>query len=593
MTGRPADPAAPLITVIVAVHQVAPQIAEAIASLRAQSLPDFEALVVDDGSTDGSGRIAAEAFAGDARFRLLVQPNRGLSAARNAGLDQARGEFVAFLDGDDAMAPDFLEVLHRAILEEGTEWAASGLALVYPGGEERPHPGLHACDMPPEAGRLPLTDACEVARIFPSAWNKLYRRSLFDGIRFPEGSWFEDHEVFWALARRAPLLAYRPQALYRHRRDRPGQITGADSDRVFDVLRVLDRLGPVILGSGMARAAEGYARLSARLIHERALVIRDPARRARFLTAAQAFLQHRGAGWQADWDPEISRGLGLALAGVLPLSVVVQGDPGPALAALDAQGMADFELVVLGDGAPGVLPSGRAVRRLDPGGLTPARLASVLEGRWVLLLAPGEVPLPEGLMRLVNLGERLDLPLIIGALERRGRGYHDGWTDNRVVPGLDALPVWGGEVAMGGAQALKLYPALGNRLMRRELLVALPGSPGLGRDAGSAQMLALLGGLQAGRAGYTRLAVLSVPDRPVAIPGTGAARRLLSACPALPDLPQGWQAVVMLRLARLRGGGLRLVGALAGALREGWLAGRKAAPDPDLPRWVRRLMSRG
>lgn len=589
MTGRPADPAAPLISVIVAVHQVAPQIAEAIASLRAQSLPDFEALVVDDGSTDGSGRIAAEAFAGDARFRLLVQPNRGLSAARNAGLDQARGAFVAFLDGDDALAPDFLRDLHAAIREEGTEWAACGVTLVHPGGEERPHPALHACDRPPEAGHLPLTDACEVARIFPSAWNKLYRRSLFEGLRFPEGCWFEDHEVFWALARRAPRLAYRSAPLYRHRRDRPGQITGTDSDRVFDVLRVLDRLGPVILGSGMTRTAEGYARLAARLIHERALVIRDPARRARFLTAAHALLQHRGMGWQAAWDPEISRGLGLALEGVLPLSVVVLGDPGPALAALDAQGMADFELVVLGGRAPGLLPSGRAVRRLDPEGMTPARLASVLEGRWVLLLAPGEVPLPEGLMRLVNLGERLDLPLALGALERRGLGYHDGWTDNRVVPGLAAMPLWGGEVALGGAQALCLYPALGNRLMRRDLLAALPGALGLGQDGASAQMIALESALQAGRAGSTRLAVLSVPDRPATIPGTGAARRLLAACPAPPALPRGWQAVVLLRLAQLRGGGLRLPGALLTALREGWLAG-DAAPDPGLPRWVRALM---
>ncbi|WP_417628853.1 glycosyltransferase [Pararhodobacter aggregans] len=589
MTGRPADPAAPLISVIVAVHQVAPQIAEAIASLRAQSLPDFEALVVDDGSTDDSGRIAAEAFAGDARFRLLVQPNRGLSAARNAGLDQARGAFVAFLDGDDALAPDFLRDLHAAMHEEGTDWAACGITLVHPGGEERPHPALHACDTPPEAGHLPLTDACEVARVFPSAWNKLYRRSLFEGLRFPEGSWFEDHEVFWALARRAPRLAYRSAPLYHHRRDRPGQITGTDSDRVFDVLRVLDRLGPLILGSAMTRTAEGYARLAARLIHERALVIRDPARRARFLTAAHALLQHRGMGWQAAWDPEISRGLGLALEGVLPLSVVVQGDPGPALAALDAQGMADFELVVLGGGAPGLLPSGRPVRRLDAEGMTPARLASVLEGRWVLLLAPGEVPLPEGLMRLVNLGERLDLPLALGALERRGLGYHDGWTDNRVVPGLDAMPLWGGEVALGGAQALSLYPALGNRLMRRDLLAALPGALGLGQDGASAQMIALESALRAGRAGTTRLAVLSVPDRPATIPGTGAARRLLAACPAPPALPRGWQAVILLRLAQLRGGGLRLPGALLGALREGWLAG-DAAPDPGLPRWVRALM---
>lgn len=116
------DTSAPLISVIVPVWNVAAHVGACLRSLAAQSLPDFEAIVVDDGSTDDSLARARSAVAGDARFRFLEQPNRGLSAARNAGLAVARGAFVAFLDSDDRLAPDCLAALHGALAESGADW---------------------------------------------------------------------------------------------------------------------------------------------------------------------------------------------------------------------------------------------------------------------------------------------------------------------------------------------------------------------------------------------------------------------------------------------------------------------------------------
>ncbi|MCB1409860.1 MAG: glycosyltransferase family 2 protein, partial [Rhodobacteraceae bacterium] len=126
----------PLVTVIVPVYNVRDLVGRAIDSLRTQDMLNFEAIVVDDGSTDGSGAAAEAAFAGDPRFRLIRQPNGGLSAARNRGLSLARGQAIGFLDSDDWLAPEFLTRLWQAMEKDGTDWAASAIALCYPDGHE-------------------------------------------------------------------------------------------------------------------------------------------------------------------------------------------------------------------------------------------------------------------------------------------------------------------------------------------------------------------------------------------------------------------------------------------------------------------------
>lgn len=595
-TGTPRVPhVSPTISVIVPVFNVQAYVAEAIASLKAQSFTDFEALLIDDGSTDGSGDVAMNAVAGDQRFRVIRQENRGLSAARNVGLAEAQGAFVAFLDGDDAYAPEFLAALHAAILRENTDWAACGLSLWFADGHEVPRAAFHAPDMVAVTGRLELRDARDVVQSFPSAWNKLYRRSRLGQTRFPEGSWFEDHEVFWAFAATCPAMAYVPEALYRHRRDREGQITGTDSDRVFEQFEVLDRLRQVITSGAFTHGDEGFARLATRLIHERALVVRDRPRRARFISVARARMAEWRIAYAPEWDPEISRGLGVALEGDVPLSVVViaheggEGELRRTLVALDAQTMVDFDLHV-------VAPPGVEVPECLASGLTVQRCAAAqladLPGRYLMVCGVGERPLPDGMMWLLNLMLRTGAGLGFGGFERDDLGYHDGWTDRRVAGGdLMTMAERGEGKPLSARQALRVFPVLANRIVHRELARGLV-TP---QDLPGAQAFVWSTALAAGQVAYT-----PVPVAAVAAPGGRIGLRALAGwARALPEPagaggPRGWRGVLYLRLARLQegaGGGkwvaIRVVfwALWAGLVR----AGPDAQPDPETPHLVQRV----
>ena len=97
------------VSVIVPVYKAEKYLEACIESILCQTMPDFELLLVDDGSPDRSGAICDRYAARDGRVRVFHGPNRGVSRARNTGLDQARGEFVVFVDADDTLAPDHLE----------------------------------------------------------------------------------------------------------------------------------------------------------------------------------------------------------------------------------------------------------------------------------------------------------------------------------------------------------------------------------------------------------------------------------------------------------------------------------------------------
>lgn len=106
----------PVISVIIPVYNVAPYLREALNSVVNQTYYSLEILVIDDGSTDGSGSICDE-YKTDSRVTVIQQPNRGLSNARNTGLDAATGDFIAFLDPDDAWHLSFIEELFFAITD--------------------------------------------------------------------------------------------------------------------------------------------------------------------------------------------------------------------------------------------------------------------------------------------------------------------------------------------------------------------------------------------------------------------------------------------------------------------------------------------
>lgn len=104
----------PAISIIVPVYKTERFLPACIASIQAQTFVDFELILVDDGSPDNCPALC-DAAAKDRRIRVVHQKNRGLSGARNAGLDTARGEWVAFVDSDDTITPDFCEKLYAAV----------------------------------------------------------------------------------------------------------------------------------------------------------------------------------------------------------------------------------------------------------------------------------------------------------------------------------------------------------------------------------------------------------------------------------------------------------------------------------------------
>lgn len=141
------------ISVVISLYNKAPHIRRAIESVQEQTVPPEEIIVVDDGSTDGGGDLAASLQVPG--LRLIRQKNRGESAARNRGIDEAQHELIAFLDGDDSWKPQFLEVIHR-LRDRYPEAAAYGTAfdIITPAGETF-HPTFRVLEGDLKEGIIP------------------------------------------------------------------------------------------------------------------------------------------------------------------------------------------------------------------------------------------------------------------------------------------------------------------------------------------------------------------------------------------------------------------------------------------------------
>lgn len=593
-----------MVSVIVPVHDVAEYIGTAIGSLRAQEFSDFEALVIDDGSTDGSAATARAAFAGDPRFRLITQRHLGLSAARNRGLDLARGQFVAFLDGDDAYAPGFLAQMVAAAAQLGADWAASAILLCYPDGREIAHSAIHGDPAPQGSTRpIALDDAVMAARLFPSAWNKIYRRALIGDLRFDEGTWFEDHAFYWQLVTRTQTLVHVPRALYRHRRDRPGQITGADDERIMDQIGVLERLARLVPASGKANPRTALEQLATRLIHERAQILRQPARRQRFLAAAAGFLANNRLAWTPGHADDVDAALGPELAGACALSVLIlhggAGDDPRAraqtLSALARQELQRFEIITAEPPAPPgpVAHSSRETRHC-PADAGIARMLAMARGRYLCVLRPGDQPGPEALRRWIDRMERSGAALGLAA----------GSPTRATRPGAgrsDLLP-------LAPADALRLNPARGTAVFHRRLLAGHPFPALAPSDPVCLQALVLAAALRAPASAYacvlpeTTLCTRRAPPPPGATRPQETLHALAMIRAAIPEcaaLPQGWERVLLGRMlhAALAGQPSRAA-RLALALRGGLAARRNRLPtaersltaDPGVPGYLRRAL---
>lgn len=195
-----------MISVIVPIYNVEKYLPRCLESLKRQTMADVEFILVDDGSTDHSGSIAEEY--GDERFRVFHTQNHGLSAARNFGIDRSCGEWLMFVDGDDWVEPGFCDIPFRAAQETGADIVVfRSFHTTRHGIRRNSHFGL-------PMGAVSVRVAIENNSI--AAWNKLYRRTLFNEIRYPEGMIYEDIATTHRLLYAADRIVAIPDRLYWH-----------------------------------------------------------------------------------------------------------------------------------------------------------------------------------------------------------------------------------------------------------------------------------------------------------------------------------------------------------------------------------------
>lgn len=235
-----------MLSVIVPVYNVEAYLPRCVDSILAQTYSNLEVILVDDGAKDASGAICDAYAAKDPRVKVIHKENGGLSSARNAGLDIALGEYIAFVDSDDWIEPDayrhLLEVMEkydvrlvcggRYDVDGGTGEKTVGLCPA----KEEPISGEEL------AGRIFLWDGCD-----SSACDKLYHRSVLENFRYPEGKVCEDVPVTYkiVLAAEKAAMSDRPFYNYYHR---PGSISMAFSitEKTFHFSQHTEAIYPYI-----------------------------------------------------------------------------------------------------------------------------------------------------------------------------------------------------------------------------------------------------------------------------------------------------------------------------------------------------------
>lgn len=220
----------PKITIIIPVYKVEPYIRKCVESIIGQTYRQIEVILVDDGSPDNCGAICDEYARADSRIIVIHTETEGVYIARNKALDVATGDYLMFVDSDDWVEPEFCETALRLALENNVQMVAFKFNLVFADRDgsimdKRPR-AFH------ETGYMEASEAVRHLIFRDSMgnylWNKLYKRSLFDGVRFPEVRVLQDQAVVYLMMLRAGRIYVSDAVLYNYLQH-PGSITDTTS----------------------------------------------------------------------------------------------------------------------------------------------------------------------------------------------------------------------------------------------------------------------------------------------------------------------------------------------------------------------------
>lgn len=214
-----------LISVIVAVYNIEKYIARCVESIINQSYRELEIILVDDGSTDTSGKICDAYAEKDERIRVIHRENGGPGTARNSGLDLAEGEYITFVDGDDWIERNMYETLIQLSVQYSADVVACRYRCIYNDYQIDASTGFLTVFDEPFEMLIQCLKEDENFLIQQAVWNKLWKRQVLVNERFPEGKWCgEDAILTMKALAKVKRGVYLDQALYNYFCNRDGSI---------------------------------------------------------------------------------------------------------------------------------------------------------------------------------------------------------------------------------------------------------------------------------------------------------------------------------------------------------------------------------
>ena len=223
-----------LISIIIPIYKVEEYLRQCLESVEKQTYPNFEVLLVNDGSPDNSEQICLEFVEKDARFKYIQKENGGLSDARNRGIIEAKGEYITFIDSDDYVEEFYVEELYSAAIRNHSDVVLSrykedrnGKIVFY----------VHQLDTDEiqYSGQEFIKNLSELETqnlLFITSWGNLYHRRLFNHILFPKGKVLEDLRTSYKLFMECTHVTYVVKELYIYR-NRPESITKKQDEKLF------------------------------------------------------------------------------------------------------------------------------------------------------------------------------------------------------------------------------------------------------------------------------------------------------------------------------------------------------------------------
>lgn len=202
-----------LISVVVPVYKVEKYLNRCVDSIINQTYKNLEIILVDDGSPDGCPEICDEYAKKDSRIKVIHKENGGLSDARNVGIDIAKGKFITFIDSDDYINGNYIELLYHTCIENEADMAITSHKVIYENGtviekETEEKINLNSKDV---LNRILYDDGIDL-----SAWAKLYKRELFKEIRYPKDRLFEDAATTYKLIDECDKISINSKSTYNY-----------------------------------------------------------------------------------------------------------------------------------------------------------------------------------------------------------------------------------------------------------------------------------------------------------------------------------------------------------------------------------------